>query len=96
MTHGHEGEEEGSLWDRNKKKTKEGETRKGHVARRRRVGRWEEISNLDQICEREGEEEKKKKKEGRRKTGEKKKKKGEEGKREFPGVPKVEGRLSEN
>ena len=54
MTHDHEREEEGSLWDRNKKIIiiKEGERRKGHVARRRRVGRWEEIFHLDQIGER--------------------------------------------
>ena len=53
------------------------------MARKRKVGRWEEISHLDKIGEREGEEEKEKKNEGRRKTGEKKKNKGEEGKREF-------------
>ena len=66
------------------KKKAKGERRKGHLARRRRVGRWEEISHLDKIGEREGEKEKKKKNEGRRKIGDKKNKKGEEGKREFP------------
>ena len=37
-----------------------------------------------------GGEEEKKKKEGRTKIREKKRKKGEEGKREFPGVPTIE------
>ena len=51
------------------KKIKEGERRKGHVARRRRVGMWEEISHLVQIGERE-EKRRKKKKEWRRKIEE--------------------------
>ena len=61
-------EEEGSLWDKNKqKKIKERERRKGHVARRKRVGRWEEISHFDQIGERKREEEKKGRDKGEKK-----------------------------
>ena len=74
MTHGHE-REEGSLWDK-KKKIKEGERRKGHVSRRRRVGRWEEISHLDQIGEREGEEEKENEGRENESMGEKEKERG--------------------
>ena len=70
MTHGHEREEEGSLWDMNKQKNQR--RRKGHVARRRRVGRWEEISHLDQIDEKrkKREKEERKGKQGKTNRGE--------------------------
>ena len=70
------------------------------MARRRRVGRWEEISHLDQIGEREGEEENEKERRENQNRGKRRKEKGElcvrgRGKREdFQCILIVEARRS--